>query len=59
MSINTGNRDLRDYNKQVAEYNVALNDYADCMNAYVANGQADMDSIRDRVNKAVADGKLP
>ena len=59
LSFNTGQKDMRKYNEQVAGYNVALNDYTTCMNAYVANGQADMDFIRDRVNKAVEEGKIP
>ena len=59
MSINTGTRDVKDYNKQIAEYNAALQDYTVCMNAYVANGQADMDRIRNRVNQSVEQGKIP
>ena len=59
VTINTGARDVKDYNKQVAQYNVALQDYTACMNAYVANAQADMDAIRNRVNQAVAQGKIP
>ncbi len=55
---NTG-RDVKGYNKQVAQYNADLHAYTACMNAYVANGQADMDKIRDRVNQAVAEGKAP
>ncbi len=55
---NTG-RDVKHYNKQVAQYNEALHAYTACMNAYVANAQADMDMIRDKVNKAVAQGKVP
>ena len=59
MSINTGTRDVKDYNKQIAQYNAALQDYTVCMNAYVANGQADMDMIRNKVNQAVEQGKIP
>ena len=59
MSINTGTRDVKDYNKQIAQYNAALQDYTACMNAYVANGQADMDAIRNKVNQAVEQGKIP
>jgi hypothetical protein len=55
---NTG-RDVKDYNKQVAQYNETLHAYTACMNAYVANGQADMNMIRDKVNQAVAAGKVP
>ena len=29
------------------------------MNAYVANGQADMDAIRTKINEAVEQGKVP
>jgi hypothetical protein len=47
------NQRAKDYNAQIAKYNV----YARCMNAYIANAQADMDVIRDKVNKAVADSK--
>jgi hypothetical protein len=59
MSINTGTRDVKEYNKQIAQYNGALQDYTACMNAYVANGQADMDTIRNKVNQAVEQGKIP
>lgn len=45
---------IKQHNEQVARYNVALHDYSACMNAYVANAQADMDLIRDKVNKSVA-----
>ena len=55
---NTG-RNVKKYNKQVTQYNDALHAYTACMNAYVANGQADMDMIRDKVNQAVAEGKVP
>lgn len=54
---NTG-RDVKGYNKKVTQYNDALHAYTACMNAYVANGQADMDTIRDKVNQAVAEGKV-
>jgi hypothetical protein len=59
MSFNTGERDVKDYNERVAQYNAALHDYTACMNAYVANGQADMDAIRTRINEAVEQGKVP
>lgn len=59
VSFTTGTRDVKDYNKQVADYNAALQTYTACMNAYVDNGQADMNAIRDKVNKAVAQGKVP
>jgi hypothetical protein len=59
MSINTVTRDVKEYNKQIAQYNGALQDYTACMNAYVANGQADMDTIRNKVNQAVEQGKIP
>ena len=59
VTISTGARDVKDYNKQVAQYNAALQDYTVCMNAYVANAQADMDAIRNRVNQAVEQGKIP
>jgi hypothetical protein len=53
------NRRIQQHNEQVAHYNTALHDYAACMNDYVANAQADMDAIRVKVNKAVAEGKAP
>lgn len=59
MSINTGTRDVKEYNKQIAQYNAALQDYTACMNAYVANGQADMDAIRAKVNQSVEQGRIP
>ena len=59
VSINTGGRDVTDYNKQIAQYNAALQDYTACMNTYVANGQADMDAIHNKVNQSVEQGKVP
>ena len=59
MSINTGTRDVKEYNKQIAQYKAALQDYTACMNLYVANGQADMDVIRSKVNQSVEQGKIP
>jgi len=53
---NTG-RNVKTYNKQVAQYNDALHAFTACMNGYVANAQADMDMIRDKVNQAIAEGK--
>lgn len=48
------NKRIKQHNDQVARYNTTLHDYAACMNAYVANAQADMNLIRDKVNQAVA-----
>ena len=59
VHFNTGARNVKDYNQQVAQYNAALHDYTACMEAYVANGQADMDAIRTKVNQAVEQGKIP
>ena len=59
VNFNTGARNVKDYNQQVAQYNAALHDYTACMEAYVANGQADMDAIRTKVNQAVEQGKIP
>jgi hypothetical protein len=59
VTINSGTRDVKDYNKQIAQYNAALQDYTVCMNSYVANGQADIDAIRNKVNQAVEQGKIP
>jgi hypothetical protein len=53
------NKRIRQHNDQIVQYNTALHDYTACMNDYVANAQADMDAIRVKVNKAVADGKAP
>ena len=53
------NKRIKQHNDQVTHYNTALHDYTACMNDYVANAQADMSLIRDRANKAVADGKAP
>ena len=53
------NKRIKQHNDQVVQYNTALHAYTVCMNDYVANAQADMDSIRVKVNKAVADGKAP
>jgi hypothetical protein len=59
LNITTGARDVKAYNEQVAAYNIALGAYTQCMNAYVDNAQADMNAIRDKVNLAVAAGKVP
>ena len=59
VSFTTGAHDVKDYNKQIAAYNAALAAYTVCMNVYVDNGQADMNAIRDKVNQAVAAGKIP
>jgi hypothetical protein len=59
LNFTTGSRDVKGYNDQVAAYNTALAVYTRCMDAYVDNAQADMNAIRDKVNKAVADGKAP
>ena len=53
------NKRIKQHNDQVARYNTMLHDYTACMNDYVTNAQADMDMIRVKVNKAVADGKVP
>jgi len=52
-TLAAANRRAKDYNAQIAKYNV----YVSCLNAYSANAQADMDLIRDKVNKAVAENK--
>ena len=59
VSITTGARDVKGYNERVAAYNTALAAYTRCMDAYVDNAQADMNAIRDKVNQAVAAGKVP
>jgi hypothetical protein len=59
VNITTGARNTKDYNKQVDQYNAALQDYTACMNAYVDNAQADMTAIKEKVNKAVEQGKVP
>lgn len=53
------NKRIKQHNEQVAQYNAALHDRTACMNDYVANAQADMNLIRDKVNKAVAAGQSP
>ena len=59
LTFNTGTRDVKGYNERVAAYNTALAAYTACMNAYVDNAQADMNTIRDKVNQATAAGKEP
>jgi hypothetical protein len=59
LNFSTGSRDVKGYNEQVGAYNAALAVYTRCMDAYVDNAQADMNVIRDRANKAVAEGKAP
>ena len=59
VSITTEARDVKDYNKRVDAYNAALAAYTACMNAYVDNAQTDINLIKDKVNQAVAAGKLP
>lgn len=51
------NKRIMKHNEQIGQYNTALHDYTACMSDYVANAQADMNIIRDKVNKAVAQGK--
>ena len=58
-AITTVSGNPKDYNKQVAAYNAALHAYTDCIRDYAANGQADMDQIRDKVNKAVLASQEP
>jgi hypothetical protein len=45
---------IKQHNEQVVQYNASQHQYTACMNDYVANAQADMNFIRDKVNKAVA-----
>ncbi|HXR95846.1 MAG TPA: hypothetical protein VN718_08205 [Rhizomicrobium sp.] len=52
-------RRIKQHNEQVVQYNKTLHDHTACMNDYVANAQADMDAIRDKVNKAVAAAQSP
>lgn len=52
-TVQSANQRTKDYNTQIAKFNI----YAKCVNAYTSNAQADMDLIRDKVNKAVADSK--
>ena len=59
VSFKTGAHDVKAYNEQVSAYNAALATYTRCMDAYVDNAQADMSAIRDKVNQAVAAGKVP
>jgi hypothetical protein len=59
MNFNTDERDVKDYNERVAQYNGALHDYTACMGTYVANGQADIDAIRNKINQSVELGKVP
>ena len=47
-------RRIKQHNEQIVQYNKSLHDRTACMNDYVANAQADLDAIRDKVNKAVA-----
>jgi hypothetical protein len=51
------NKKIRQHNEQVVQYNVNLHQYTACMNDYVANAQADINLIRDKVNAAVAAGQ--
>ena len=53
------NKKIRQHNEQVVQYNANLHQYTACMDAYVANAQADMNSIRDKVNAAVAASQSP
>jgi hypothetical protein len=48
------NKRIKQHNQQVVQYNADLHQYTACMNEYVTNAQADMNFIRDKVNKAVA-----
>jgi hypothetical protein len=45
---------VRQYNTAVLGYNAAIKNFNDCMNGYVANGNADMQRIKQKLDKAVA-----
>jgi hypothetical protein len=45
---------VRQYNTAVLGYNTAIKNFNDCMNGYVANGNADMQRIKQKLDEAVA-----
>jgi hypothetical protein len=45
---------VRQYNAAVLGYNDAIKNFNDCMNFYVANGNADMQRIKQKLDDAIA-----
>jgi hypothetical protein len=48
------NSKVRQYNTAVLGYNAAIKNFNDCMNFYVANGNADMQRIKQKLDEAIA-----
>jgi hypothetical protein len=47
------------YNKDIAGYNSTIADFGACMRAYVDNGNADMQRIKQKLDAAVAAANAP
>jgi len=47
------------YNKQVAEFNVSMERYTTCLQAYIDNAAQDIRMIRERIDRLVEEWKRP
>lgn len=47
------NREISKYNINVANYNKEIKIYKSCINQYIKNGNHDINTIRQRLNKAL------
>ena len=53
-AIDRFNALVRHYNEDSAAYNIAIKNFNDCMHAYVENGNADMQRIKQKLDESVA-----
>ena len=51
--------ELDAYNKQVAEFNVSMERYTTCLQAYIDNAAQDIRMIRERIDRLVEEWKRP
>lgn len=53
------NKQVDAFNAQMRTYNAQMTAFGNCLNAYIANGNADMQRIRAGLDAAVAASKAP
>jgi hypothetical protein len=58
-AVDAYNAKVRAFNTAVANYNQASKDYGACVNDYIANGNADMARIKQRLDQAVLQANMP
>jgi hypothetical protein len=58
-AVDAYNGRVRAFNTAVNNYNQASADFGACVNAYVANGNADMARIKQRLDQAVIQANQP